>query len=120
MHQSTHDTTEAELQEALSNAAWWEQTCEYWHKRTEQAERERDFARHSTLDAHFDILIKLCEKKNCVFSIDADNEGTEDIGFEWRVRGPRGLNNASGPFSTIAEAVNDMLDWLETAQEKPL
>lgn len=45
MHQPIHDTTEAALQEALSNWAWWEQTCEYWRETCQQAQRERDMLR---------------------------------------------------------------------------
>ena len=121
MHQPIHDTTEAALLEALDSWAWWERTCEHWREQCQQAQRERDLARYrSEVSDKLEAITTLSIQKRCVFHLAGEYDDERELNLGWRVEGPRGMNNANmGYRDDLRGVLDEMLDWLRTAEEKP-
>ena len=120
MHQDTHDTTEAELLAASNSWDWWSRTCEYWRETCQKAQRERDLARaHAAPWVTMNAIITLAEQKRCDFQILSEYDEAGNLMLGWRVEGPRGMNNANMGFINLINALDEMLEWLETCEHKP-
>lgn len=113
MHQPIHDSTEAALLEAMSNWAWWEQTCEYWREQCQEAQRQRDLAYSRTQWlGKITQILDLATKRGCEASVSVtyDDQGQPQYGGT--VSGSSFWDNLWRHHDQD-RVLSDMIAWLE-------